>query len=200
MSVYEDILREQVKQGNMGGTKGPLGYLTQKENATKLTKSSSKPKEEGYHWIKIKLVHGIVYEATDGNGLSDPFVKFGRLNPTLFEGKYLFESPVEKKTLTPMWEWTSESKELQIAGKHRYLIVEMWDRDLLSRNDFIGGNTIDLTQFCKPERLGLGPITSNFTMYKDFDETTKTGKAAGEVELQFFVTFGPSKAFSSPLN
>lgn len=31
MSIYEDIMRSQVKMGYMGGRNGPLGYLAKKK-------------------------------------------------------------------------------------------------------------------------------------------------------------------------
>ncbi|XP_064379454.1 ras GTPase-activating protein 4-like isoform X1 [Dromaius novaehollandiae] len=65
----------------------------------------------------------------DRNGASDPFVR------VRYNGKTQ-ESAVVKKSCYPRWNETFEFEVPEAAGEQ--LCVEVWDWDLVSRNDFLG--------------------------------------------------------------
>ncbi|KGL93362.1 Ras GTPase-activating protein 4, partial [Charadrius vociferus] len=65
----------------------------------------------------------------DRNGASDPFVRLR------YNGKAQ-ESTVVKKSCYPRWNETFESELAEPAGEK--LCVEVWDWDLVGRNDFLG--------------------------------------------------------------
>ncbi|XP_051491882.1 ras GTPase-activating protein 4-like isoform X3 [Apus apus] len=65
----------------------------------------------------------------DRNGASDPFVRLR------YNGR-VQESPVIKKSCYPRWNETFEFELAEPAGEK--LCVEVWDWDLVGRNDFLG--------------------------------------------------------------
>ncbi|KAF2074605.1 hypothetical protein CYY_004112 [Polysphondylium violaceum] len=82
MSIYQDILTAQVKQGNFGGKKGQFGYLVDEEKRRKkANKAYEKTKDRRNY--KIEITNGVVDVATDSNGLSDPWVSLSRSGGTL---------------------------------------------------------------------------------------------------------------------
>ncbi|XP_042647475.1 ras GTPase-activating protein 4-like isoform X2 [Tyto alba] len=81
-----------------------------------------------------RLLHCTVLEARDlarrdRNGASDPFVRLR------YNGKAQ-ESTVVKKSCYPRWNETFEFELAEPAGEK--LCVEVWDWDLVGRNDFLG--------------------------------------------------------------
>ncbi|EGG16340.1 hypothetical protein DFA_09370 [Cavenderia fasciculata] len=133
MSIYEDILRAQ---GNMGGKKGPFGYLAAK-------KKKRPTKEIVYdNWMayQITIMSAELYKATDSNGLSDPYVRVGKVvSDGLFSKKWVTQTPSISKTLNPVWNYTDEFS--VNTGKSSALTVELWDKDAL-KDDFIGRATL----------------------------------------------------------
>ncbi|KAN0038097.1 hypothetical protein ACTA71_000269 [Dictyostelium dimigraforme] len=143
-NIYMDIISAQVSQGNFGGKNGQFGYLAkdQKRREKKLSKAkyeSPKKKVEEKIECDISIRNGTVAEATDSNGLSDPFVIIWSIDSEGQPDKSLYKSKVCKKTLSPNWD---ESGILKIKPSYKSLIVELWDHDLLTANDFIGRATI----------------------------------------------------------
>ncbi|KAN0018816.1 hypothetical protein ACTFIU_008749 [Dictyostelium citrinum] len=145
MSIYEDIMRAQVKQGNMGGKNGPLGYLLRdtkkKEKVAKVnTPKPPKPVVTKSSYT-INLVEGTVTNPTDSNGLSDPYLVIMAIKPDNSFSKHLFKSDVCKKTLTPKW---NQVEHFIVNDNVSDIIVELWDHDVLSKNDFIGRSIISM--------------------------------------------------------
>eukprot|EP01133_Synstelium_polycarpum_P020481 gene20481-24579_t len=170
--VYQEILREQVKQGNFGGKKGPFAYLTKEKKQEKASKYS---KMEGYKLHKITLDCGIVQEATDTNGQSDPYCRIGRISPKLFQSKWLHETKADPKTLVPVWEETFEVY-LNKTGKDKFLILQLWDRDML-KDDFIGSCIIDMST--------ISDYTSIYThsVYKKPEDFTPSGSVTVKYQV-----------------
>ncbi|KAM9984864.1 hypothetical protein ACTFIY_009296 [Dictyostelium cf. discoideum] len=146
MSIYEEIMRAQVKQGNMGGRNGPLGYLLretkQKEKKAVKVNTPKPPKpvvtQSPY---TINLIEGTVTTATDNNGFSDPYLVIIAIKPDNSFSKILFKSNVCKKTLTPTW---NQVENFFVKDNVTDIIVELWDHDVLSKNDFIGRSIISM--------------------------------------------------------
>ncbi|EGC29544.1 hypothetical protein DICPUDRAFT_90447 [Dictyostelium purpureum] len=127
MSIYNDIIKEQTKKGNLGGKKGPLG--------------DSGKKDSNKSRINFFIITGKVEEAHDSNGLADPFVRIGKKDSD-GKVKWILKTPVKKETLSPSWSYeTNEDIDL---NEIKTLVVEMHDKDLLS-SDFIGEATIDIS-------------------------------------------------------
>ncbi|KAK5575058.1 hypothetical protein RB653_010313 [Dictyostelium firmibasis] len=170
MSIYEDIMRAQVKQGNMGGRNGPLGYLL-RDNKKK--EKASKPKVQKpakavvtKNPFTIKLEEGTITNPTDSNGLSDPYLIIMAIKPDNSLSKVLFKSTVCKKTLTPVW---NESGEFFVNDNVSTLMVELWDHDVLSKNDFIGRTIISMYSL-------VAGYTDNLKFYNGSENVEGTAK------------------------
>uniref|UniRef100_A0AAY4DEK0 Ras GTPase-activating protein 4-like n=1 Tax=Denticeps clupeoides TaxID=299321 RepID=A0AAY4DEK0_9TELE len=85
----------------------------------------------------------------DRNGASDPFVR------VQYNGK-THESTVVKKSCYPRWNESFEF-ELDDAAADSSLSVEVWDWDLVSRNDFLGKVTHQLLAQQEEGWFRLGP-------------------------------------------
>ncbi|KAM9993874.1 hypothetical protein ACTFIZ_011845 [Dictyostelium cf. discoideum] len=145
-NIYMDIIASQVSQGNLGGKNGQFGYLAKDKSRRekKLSKEkieTPKKKVDEKFECQVLIGSGTVAEATDSNGLSDPFVIIWSVDDEGQPDKSLFKSKVCKKTLTPKWD---EKGSLKLKSTYKSLIVELWDHDLLSANDFIGRAKINV--------------------------------------------------------
>ncbi|KAK5579786.1 hypothetical protein RB653_009473 [Dictyostelium firmibasis] len=147
-NIYMDIISSQVSQGNFGGKNGQFGYLAKdksrkekKLSKAKYSESSPKKRTEEKYECDINIIDGTVAEATDSNGLSDPFIIIWSVDRDGHPDKSLYKSKVCKKTLTPVW---NEIGVFKMKPSYESLIVELWDHDLLSANDFIGRATISV--------------------------------------------------------
>ncbi|GAM25680.1 hypothetical protein SAMD00019534_088550 [Acytostelium subglobosum LB1] len=138
MSIYEDILRAQVKQGNFGGKHGPFAYLAEKKKR-KPTKEIIYDNWLGY---EVTVERAELYIATDSNGFSDPYVRIGKkVKDGLFSKKWVLQTPAVSKTLNPVWNYTN-SFTVNI-GKSSDLQLQLWDKDAL-KDDFIGSATFSV--------------------------------------------------------
>ncbi|EGG24566.1 C2 domain-containing protein [Cavenderia fasciculata] len=91
MSIYEDIIRSQ---GNFGGKKGPFAYLADK----KKKKPTKEIKFENWLAYSVTVTSAELFKATDSNGLSDPYVRVGKVgNDGLFSKKWVLQTPAIPK-------------------------------------------------------------------------------------------------------
>jgi len=93
--------------------------------------------------LKIQLIRGSGLPAKDINGLSDPYVIFTCGNQTV-------KSRTKLKTLTPEW---NETLMLYIEHIADPLILDCYDFDKFTVDDYIGKNSLDLRTIIK----SLGP-------------------------------------------
>ncbi|XP_047472791.1 multiple C2 and transmembrane domain-containing protein-like isoform X3 [Penaeus chinensis] len=88
--------------------------------------------------VTIVLVEGKELLPMDPDGTSDPYVKF-RL------GNEKYKSKVEMHTLTPKW---LEQFDFHLFEDQSQLLeLTVWDKDVRSKDDFMGRCTLDLTQY-----------------------------------------------------
>ena len=79
--------------------------------------------------LRVTIHSGVVDEATDPNGLSDPYVKIYNDH----SGKLLYTTKVQKKTLSPVWEETFDIK----IHCSLNLLFKVYDKDMIT-DDYIG--------------------------------------------------------------
>ncbi|TPX21172.1 hypothetical protein DIZ76_015126 [Coccidioides immitis] len=88
--------------------------------------------------LRVDVLDAADLPSADRNGFSDPYCKF-KLN-----GKDVFKTKVQKKTLHPAWnEWFECSIPSRIAADFK---VDVYDWDFGEKSDFLGGASIALDQ------------------------------------------------------
>ena len=88
--------------------------------------------------LKVDVMDAADLPAADRNGFSDPYCKF------ILNGKEVFKSDKQRKTLHPAW---NESFETMIRSRTASKFVcEVWDWDFGDKSDFLGKADINLEQ------------------------------------------------------
>uniref|UniRef100_A0A8C1HH32 RAS p21 protein activator 4 n=2 Tax=Cyprinus carpio TaxID=7962 RepID=A0A8C1HH32_CYPCA len=99
----------------------------------------------------------------DRNGASDPFVR------VRYNGK-TYESAVVKKSCYPRWNESFEFELDETLSDTGLLSVEVWDWDLVSRNDFLGKVLFNINKLQSAQQeegwFRLGPDKSKHSEYE----------------------------------
>ncbi|XP_041338374.1 ras GTPase-activating protein 4-like isoform X3 [Pyrgilauda ruficollis] len=104
---------------------------------------------QGSRRLRCSVLEARDLARKDRNGASDPFVRLR------YNGKTQ-ESTVVKKSCYPRWNETFEFELAEPAGEK--LCVEVWDWDLVGRNDFLGKVSPKPFQSCRgPAQLHTQP-------------------------------------------
>ncbi|XP_052023776.1 ras GTPase-activating protein 4B [Apodemus sylvaticus] len=130
----------------------PKGFI----GWTHLTEVDPNEEVQGEIHLRLEVVPGVrasrlrcsVLEARDlapkdRNGASDPFVRVH------YNGRTQ-ETSVVKKSCYPRWNETFDF-ELE-KGASEALLVEVWDWDLVSRNDFLGKVMVNVQRLCSAQQ------------------------------------------------
>eukprot|EP01117_Protostelium_nocturnum_P004169 TRINITY_DN15471_c0_g1_i1.p1 TRINITY_DN15471_c0_g1~~TRINITY_DN15471_c0_g1_i1.p1 ORF type:complete len:164 (-),score=28.99 TRINITY_DN15471_c0_g1_i1:98-589(-) len=120
MSIYDDIIRSQVKQGYLGGKNGALGSYAKDKPKEKEVKA---PK----HNYQIQITKGEIFVSSDRNGLSDPYVV---LKVDKLLGKTLAETESIPDNMQPEWNYTHTF----VAREGTKVVVKMMDKDPIGSN------------------------------------------------------------------
>ncbi len=87
--------------------------------------------------VRVDVLDASDLPAADRNGFSDPYCKF------ILNGKEVFKSAEQKKTLNPVWRQYFEiAVPSRIGADFRVMV---YDADTLGNDDVLGGATIDLS-------------------------------------------------------
>lgn len=87
--------------------------------------------------VRVDVLEASELPAADRNGFSDPYCKF------TLNGKEVFKSSEQKRTLNPVWRQYFEVPVPSRIGAD--FKVHVYDSDTLGNDDFLGGAAIDLS-------------------------------------------------------
>ncbi|KAM9969092.1 hypothetical protein ACTFIW_000175 [Dictyostelium discoideum] len=161
--LYSELIASQVRGGNLGGKNGQFGYLIKKQKQPKPTPI---PKID----LSFSIFDGTISEAHDDNGLCDTYVVIKYVKPDGTQ-KAFYRSNVCRKTLTPDWD---EKGSFELKKTVKQLVLELWDQDLLKKNDYIGSATLNFDEIINDKPLN-GKV--------DFFDNSQ--KLAGTVRFYF---------------
>ncbi|EDQ86659.1 uncharacterized protein MONBRDRAFT_10752 [Monosiga brevicollis MX1] len=105
--------------------------------------------------ISVEVLQAANLLPADITGLADPYVKM-YIQPDPSK-KTKQKTKVVKKSLNPEWNekftWTLSSA---TKLEHRFLTIEVWDWDRITRNDFMGAMAFELKELEDPDTIKAG--------------------------------------------
>lgn len=91
--------------------------------------------------LKVYVISGKNLPAADSNGLSDPYVVIHSVDGNKFR---IGTTSVIKQTLNPSWDPLLKSPFTCPYTRARSFLFEIWDKDSISKDDFLGTAHFDL--------------------------------------------------------
>jgi hypothetical protein len=195
---------------------GTMGYLEWAADNDQESQTNQ-PIVEGY--FNVFSVSCANIAPKDLNGLSDPYIIF-----TVNDTKKNFRTKTKMKTLNPVWPTLKCSLK---ANSNSKVSIEVWDWDMLSRDDFEGQIEIDLQTICsklqngtvertyalKPKKSSTENVTGTITLSmgfstesQDLDEkpkkksrSTSVSKTSDKKPSKPEKEAGPRRHFGLPL-
>jgi len=126
---------------------------TERRGRIELTITCTKDK------LTLEVIQGKNLIPLDPNGLSDPYVKARLIPEASGEGKVIKKTKTIKASLNPEWKETL-LYDLKPEDKDRRFIVEVWDWDRTSRDDFMGSLSFGISELIKEGAEGWFKLLS----------------------------------------
>lgn len=126
--------------------------------------------------LDLKVISAKNLVSKDSNGLSDPYCKISIANDHF---KQFFKTKVVTKSLNPVW---NHSFVLYPQFEHTCLLITVWDRDVLSRDDFLGCCRFFLHEAINGERKKVEIKLNKLKIYPIIEEEVD-GSILIEVQL-----------------
>ncbi|KAM7015209.1 E3 ubiquitin-protein ligase NEDD4-like [Tautogolabrus adspersus] len=143
--------------------------------------------EEDSRILKVKVVAGICLAKKDILGASDPYTRLSLYDPVNGELTSL-QTKTIKKTLDPQW---NEEFFFRVDPTKHRLLLEVFDENRLTRDDFLGQVDVPLNQIPTEN-----PNTERPYTFKDFLLHPRSHKSRVKGHLRLKMTYLPKNSGS----
>nr|XP_020462773.1 E3 ubiquitin-protein ligase NEDD4 isoform X2 [Monopterus albus] len=143
--------------------------------------------ENGSRILKVKVVAGIGLAKKDILGASDPYTRLSLYDPSNGEITSL-QTKTIKKTLDPKW---NEEFFFRVNPRKHRLLLEVFDENRLTRDDFLGQVDVPLSQIPTENPNRDRPYT-----FKDFLLHPRSHKSRVKGHLRLKMTYLPKSSGS----
>ncbi|KAM9410077.1 E3 ubiquitin-protein ligase NEDD4-like isoform 3-T3 [Pholidichthys leucotaenia] len=147
--------------------------------------------QDGCRILKVKIIAGIGLAKKDIIGASDPYTRLSLYDPVNGEITSL-QTKTIKKTLDPKW---NEEFYFRVDPKKHRLLLEVYDENRLTRDDFLGQVDIPLNQIPTENPNAERPYT-----FRDFLLHPRSHKSRVKGHLRLKMTYLPKNSGSEEEN
>ncbi|XP_028999782.1 E3 ubiquitin-protein ligase NEDD4-like isoform X2 [Betta splendens] len=141
--------------------------------------------EDGLRILKVKVIAGIGLAKKDILGASDPYTRLSLYDPVNGEITSL-QTKTIKRTLDPKWD---EEFFFRVDPKKHRLLLEVFDENRLTRDDFLGQVDVPLNQIPTENPNRERPYT-----FKDFLLHPRSHKSRVKGHLRLKMTYLPKSS------
>ncbi|KAK2854067.1 hypothetical protein Q5P01_006728 [Channa striata] len=145
------------------------------------------PEEDKYRILKVRVIAGIGLAKKDILGASDPYTRLSLYDQVNGEISS-FQTKTIKKTLDPKWD---EEFHFRVDPTKQRLLLEVFDENRLTRDDFLGQVDIPLNQIPTEN-----PNTERPYTFKDFVLHPRSHKSRVKGHLRLKMTYLPKNSGS----